>query len=129
MPTLQIHLSEWRPWSKCDELPDTAGVYLIAAGEPDNTVYIGKTWGGNGLRGRLRAFSRSAVTGEKGHAGGVTYHALFGTNIDGLLFAYHASRVVREDPVILNAYILYIERALIWEHVERHGRMPACNSE
>lgn len=129
VPTLQIHLSEWRSWSQREELPDTPGVYLIAKGDRENIVYIGKTWGGNGLRGRLRAFNRSALTGDKGHAGGVTYYAAHGANVDDLLFAYHASRVIRDEPAIQNAYILYVERTLIWEHVERHGGMPTCNSE
>ncbi len=110
-------------------MPDTPGVYVIAKGNPDDKIYIGKTWGGDGLRGRLRAFHRSAKTGEKGHAGGVTYHNLYGATVDDLLIAYHSSRVIRDDLVILSSYILYVERALIWEHVELHGRLPACNSE
>ena len=130
MPTLQIHLTSWQPWTKREEAGDaSAGVYVIAKGGPDNQVYIGKTWGEDGLRGRLRAFNRSALTGQKGHAGGVTYHSMFGSSVDDLLFATHSTRVIRNDPAILNAYILYVERTLIWEHVELHGRAPVCNSE
>jgi hypothetical protein len=130
MPTIQIHLTTWQPWVKREAALDAvAGVYVIAKAVPDNQIYIGKTWGEDGLRGRLRAFNRSALTGQKGHAGGVTYHSMFGANVDDLLFAMHSSMVIRDDPAILNAYILYAERSLIWEHVELHGRMPVCNSE
>lgn len=92
-------------------------------------VYVGKTWGGNGLRGRVADFHRSATTGLKGHAGGLTYHSRFGSEVDDLFVASHVPITIRRDPEILYAYVLHIERRLIWEHVERVGRLPACNSE
>ena len=93
------------------------------------TVVGAKTWGGDGLRGRLAAFHRSATTGAKGHAGGVTYNAIFGPSVDGLYVCTHVPVAIRRDPEILRAYVLYVERRLIWKHVERVGRLPACNSE
>ena len=109
-------------------LPASPGVYrmLDAAGE---VVYVGKTWGGDGLRGRIVDFHRSATTGQKGHAGGVTFHQRFGPVVDDLFVAAHCPVAIRRDPEILYAYVLHVERRLIWEHVERVGRLPVCNSE
>lgn len=126
---MQFHLSEWLPWNKRDQLPDVPGVYLIAKATPENVIYIGKTWGGEGLRRRLRNFHRSACSGNKGHSGGVTYSEIFGSNTADLLIATHLSQVIRPDPAIFNAYILFVERTLIWEYVELHGRIPVCNAE
>lgn len=126
---MNIHLADWSAWAARDQIPTEPGVYLIAKGAPSDIIYIGKTWGGDGLRGRLLAFHRSATTGLKGHAGGVTYHAKFGSMVDDLRVALHVPLAIRRDPEILYAYVLYAERRLIWEFVERVGRLPACNSE
>jgi hypothetical protein len=126
---MNIHLSDWIAWSARESLPDDPGIYLIAKAAPGAVVYIGKTWGGDGLRGRIRGFNRSALTGLKGHAGGVTYHGRFGPVVGDLHIAVHVPIVVRRDPEILYAYVHYVERRLIWEHVERHGALPVCNAE
>ena len=104
-------------------------MYLIAKGAPNDIVYVGKTWGGDGLRGRLLDFHRSATTGQKGHAGSVTYHKRFGSSVSDLRLAVHIPMAVRRDPEVLYTYILYVERRMIWEFVERAGLLPACNSE
>jgi hypothetical protein len=82
------------------------------------------------LRGRLADFNRSANTGHKGHAGGVTFHGKFGP-IDPteIVVSMHVPLIVRRDPDLLHPYIQYVERRLIWEFVELNGRLPACNSE
>jgi hypothetical protein len=126
---MNLHLSEWLPWELREQLPDGPGVYLIAEGVPGRTVYIGKTWGEFGLRGRVRAFHRSASTGLKGHAGGLTYNQRRGAPLDDLFVAVHVPTVVRSDPEVLYPYIHYVERRLIWEFVVRVGRMPVCNTD
>lgn len=125
---MNILISAPSAWTQRTALPNEPGVYLITKG--DEIIYIGKTWGGEGLRGRISDFHRSATTGMKGHAGGVTFFGKFGP-IDPatISVAVHVPVVVRRDAEILNPYIQYVERRLIWEHVERHGRLPVCNSE
>lgn len=126
---VNIHISDWLPWTSRGLLPPDPGVYVIAKGRPDEVIYVGKTWGGNGLRGRIVDFHRSATTGLKGHAGGVTYYERFGIEVDDLFVAAHVPVTIRRDPEILYAYVHFVERRLIWEYVERVGRLPACNSE
>jgi len=115
-------------WNERATVPAQPGVYVI--GKDGAIVYIGKTWGGDGLRGRLWDFHRSETTGQKGHAGGVTFFGKFGP-IDpaSVIVSLHMPVIVRRDPEVLQPYIQYVERRLIWEHVEQHGRLPACNSE
>lgn len=127
--SMQFHLSAWVTWAERDTIPDVPGVYLVAKGDPQNVIYIGKTWGGEGLRRRLRHFHRSACSGNKGHSGGVTYSGRFGSDVADLLIATHVTNVIRSDSTIMNAYILYAERSLIWGYVELHGKLPACNTE
>lgn len=116
------------PWIERAALPSEPGVYLIS--KAGVLIYIGKTWGGDGLRGRIGDFHRSAATGLKGHAGGVTFFGKYGA-IDPveISVAVHVPIIVQRNPAILNPYIQYAERRLIWEHVEVRGCLPACNSE
>lgn len=108
--------------------PTDAGVYVISKGGV--VIYIGKSWGGDGLRGRLADFHRSASTGQKGHAGGVTFYGKFGQlDPSHIAACVHVPTIIRRDPEVLYPYIQYVERRLIWEHVEQHGRLPECNSE
>lgn len=126
---LNLHLSEWLPWEKRIEHPTLPGVYVIAKERPGNIIYIGRTWGLGGLRDRLCAFHRSATTGLKGHAGGVTYNRLFGPVALDLFACVHTTVAINPAEKIIRPYIEYAERRLIWEHVEKHGELPACNSE
>jgi hypothetical protein len=127
---MNIHFAEWIAASALEEVPEAKGVYSIAKGGPSRVIYMGRTWGSDGLRGRLRAFLRSARTGLKSHAGGVTYHERFGPSVEDLHFAVHVSSVIMDDiPEIRYAYLQYVERRLIWEHVERWGHLPECNTE
>ncbi|WP_300012410.1 hypothetical protein [uncultured Roseobacter sp.] len=124
-----LHLSEPVYWEERTGLPQQAGIYVIAKGDPSNTVYIGRTWGTKGIRGRIRQFNRSALTGQKGHAGGVTFHGLFDGDTTGLFVSVHLPNGIDLKPEILHPYIAYAERRLIWEHVEAHRGLPVCNSE
>jgi hypothetical protein len=124
---ISIHFSEQFPWEHRGTLPDAPGIYRIS--KAGRAIYFGKTWGEGGLRERIRAFNRSATSGMKGHAGGLTYHGQFGGDVSGLSVEVHVPLVVKRDPEVLYPYIQYIERRLIWEYVERHGGLPVCNSE
>ena len=125
---MNIHLSPSMPWPERAALPNEPGVYVIT--KDGDVTYIGRTWGFDGLRGRLGDFHRSATTGLKGHAGGVTFFGKFGP-IDPTVISVsvHVPVIVRREANVLNPYIQYVERRLIWEHVERHGQLPTCNSE
>jgi len=124
-----LHLAEPIAWTERASLPQLAGIYVIARGGPSNSVYIGRTWAAKGIRGRIRQFNRSAVTGKKGHAGGVTFHGVFDGDTSGLWVSVHLPEGIDPAAHILRPYIAYAERRLIWEHVEAHGALPVCNSE
>ena len=125
----ELPLTEWLPWEERNSVPSTPGIYVIARGTTDNVVYIGRTWADGGLRGRLRAFHRSSTTGQKGHAGGVTFHRLFGPDQGQLFTRVHTALAINPDPKILQPYLDYAERRLIWEFVAKAGELPVCNSE
>lgn len=124
-----LYLAEPIAWTERASLPQLAGIYVIARGDPSNCVYIGRTWAAKGIRGRIRQFNRSAVTGQKGHAGGVTFHGVFDGDTSGLWVSVHLPDDIGPAAHILHPYIAYAERRLIWEHVEAHGALPVCNSE
>ncbi|QXT39427.1 hypothetical protein [Gymnodinialimonas ceratoperidinii] len=125
---MELIISEPIKWESRKDLPKLPGVYIIARGDPQNTVYIGRTWGGGGLRNRIRTFHRSATTGLKGHAGGVTHHRLFGLGSEPDWVSFHTPANIK-DAVRLYTYIAYVERYLIWRHVDASGALPVCNSE
>ena len=124
-----LHLSDWLDWADRTALPDSAGVYVIAKGDRTNVIYIGRTWGIDGVFNRIKTFNRSANSGNKGHAGGVTFHKTFGPDVSDFLVSCHTPVTINPDPNILRPYIEYAERRLIWEHVEKFGQLPVCNSE
>ncbi len=124
---MRVRYSEWCAWADRGDLPRDPGVYRIAKGRSRKVIYIGKTCGSGGLRGRVADFDRSANTGKRGHTGGVKYRENYGYNLKEL---YVETRTyVIHSPKVLRAYILYAERKLILEHVTRTGRLPICNSE
>lgn len=121
-----LHLSNWVPWESRSTLPNGPGVYVI--GNAADVIYVGRTWGNKGLRNRVRGFHRSATTGLPGHAGGLTFHQIFGADVERLRVRVHSPVAINPDEQILRPYIEYAERRLIWEYVEEHGQLPACNS-
>ncbi len=122
----ELHLSDEILWDKRSDLPSVPGVYVISR---DYTIYVGRTWSTGGLRDRVRAFNRSATTGEKGHAGGVTYFEVFGPSVSDLKVKFHVPVAINPDEKILKPYLEYAERRLIWEHVVKTGALPSCNTE
>ncbi|MEI9905507.1 MAG: hypothetical protein WDN06_17360 [Asticcacaulis sp.] len=89
---INIHFTERVSWDRRDALPPEPGIYCIR--KSGDIIYFGKTWGEGGLRERIRDFNRSAITGRKGHAGGVTYHGRFGDDVTDLAVEVHVPRAV-----------------------------------
>lgn len=125
----ELYLSDWFEWARRHELPQAPGIYIIARGDMREIVYIGRTWGSGGLRDRIRSFHRSASTGQKGHAGGVTFHQKVGPAVDALFVRVHSPLAINPVDKIMRPYLDYAERRFIWEYVAQHGDLPPCNSE
>ena len=129
----------WLPWSEREQSPAGGfpGVYLIAhfdsvpRGPVDpitrEIVYIGQT-AADCLKQRWRRFQISATTGRRAHSGGRNYHAHFA---EGALANAYVSALSVEDlhGSQLKAYLLFIERALIWSYAIKWNELPSCNKE
>ena len=134
-------ITEWTPWEERLNIAGVThpGVYLLAhfetAPPPDMDptdaaiLYIGETC--RSLRKRWANFNRAVSEGKPGHSGGLTYHAAFCMEHPE---AYRDRLYVSAIPIALlephaSAFIRHIERKLLWDFVQRHGRYPACNSK
>ena len=124
----EVNLSTFAAWVEHAVAPTGPGTYAISKGTADNLIYIGLTVQADGLRARLKQFHRSATTGQPGHAGGVTFNGKFGSDVADLLFAVHIPHAINPQANVMGAYTQYAERFLIWQHVARHGSLPACNT-
>jgi hypothetical protein len=111
------------------------GVYLLARftkrppkGRPtlsSKMLYIGETCG-QSLRSRLYQFNRSAFLEKLGHSGGATFWNTFRPN-DETDWLYVSVMSTSDEEPAASAYIRYVERALIWAHVQHHKALPECN--
>ncbi len=134
-------ITNWTPWSERLGIPgiEHPGVYLMAHFDvkPPTTVdptsvaivYIGETC--RSLRVRWRTFHRAIAEGKPGHSGGLSYHAAFCQEHNG---SFNDRLYVAAVPITLSephasAYIRHLERSLIWDFVQKHGRYPQCNSK
>ncbi|WJY20435.1 hypothetical protein QTA57_11250 [Fontisubflavum oceani] len=126
---MEFDFSQSVCWEGRGSLPDAAGVYVISQQANLVPIYIGLTAEKRGLRGRISKFHRSAINGVGNHAGGRTYHRLFGADVSGLSLRYHQVEDFKFEASLVHAYVAYVESRLIWEHVEAHGALPVCNSE
>ena len=125
---MEIGFSDPLEWADRGKLSTSPGVYAINKASAGGVIYIGLTASKGGLRARLRQFNRSAITGIKGHAGGLTYHRVFAGDVGDLSVRVHSVEQFDYDWMLVRAYVAYIERRLLWEHIEQHGRLPVCNS-
>ena len=125
--TAPLHFLPHMTWDRRGEAPKSPGIYAISMGTPDNLIYVGMTQQTHGLCGRLGQFHRSATTSMHNHAGGVTYHKLFGPEVSDLTFTVHLAEDAMISPRDLTGYLRSAERSAIWQHIARHGRPPACN--
>lgn len=138
MPSFQ----QWAPWADKYRVEDRGcpGVYLLArfeAGPParvdplcPEVVYIGETCTQT-LEARWYQFNKSAFEQKAGHSGGWTFAARFCQNkvMPPFPWLYVAPLPVRLGEPHCSAYIRFVERLLIWEHVQRFGKLPCCNSK
>ena len=92
----------------------------------NSIIYIGETCGQK-LCGRLEQFERSAKNGTGGHSGGITFSKKYGRS--ELSFLYLSVLGVSLGEVKSPAYIRYVERALLWQYVQKNNRLPACNKK
>jgi hypothetical protein len=136
------NIGPWIPWRDRQGIKgcDQPGVYLLGqlngvppkrvdAGAPE-VIYVGETCDQN-LSKRWYQFNRSAFRQKSGHSGGSTFAEKFCQNqivvpFDWLYVAAHP--VDMEEPR-RSAHIRYVERWLLWLFVDRHGRLPHCNSK
>ena len=134
--------SQWVPWSQRYSLTDCdhPGLYLLRRFDADPTtmpgpmdaelVYIGITCDQT-LTKRWYQFNRSAYERKNGHSGGWTFNSLYCGNgtAETHPWLYVSCLPVHLEEPELSAYIQFVERWLIWEHVQRYGKMPACNTK
>ncbi len=133
----RLSFTAWAPWAQRGGLAgvDRPGVYLLARfrSEPPpkadpldaSVLYIGET-----VRQRLGKrwydFARSAFKKKDGHSGGWAYRKRVATTPRAL---YVAALPVELAEPHLGAYVRMVERSLLWAYVDRHGRLPWCNSK
>jgi hypothetical protein len=132
--------SQWVPWSERYSLKDCdhPGLYLLRRFDIETTthpgpmdaelLYIGVTCDRT-LKKRWYEFNRSAYERKNGHSGGWTFNSLYCGNqiVESHPWLYVSCLPVYLEEPKLSAYIQFIERWLIWEHVQRYAKMPACN--
>jgi len=135
--------SPWPPWTDAKSIEGVtslAGVYMFArfARNPNvtpdptdtNVIYIGETCA-NTIAGRWYQFGRSAFFRKSGHSGGWTFSDTYldATPQDPPDWLYVTALPVDLEEPHLSAFIRYKERLLLWEYVQAHGQLPACNSK
>jgi hypothetical protein len=135
MENILRDFSKWTLWKQREELDlSRPGVYILgrfedgASGKPQMSlplVYIGETCG-QSLRSRLGQFERSAFFGKAGHSGGLTFASTYQPAPDPSWLYISVLGVFLEEPQS-SAYIRYVERALLWQYVQNHQGLPACN--
>lgn len=136
MRELLAKFSVWKPWSdRLDLAVVEPGVYLLARFDSPQSkrkptlssklIYIGETCGQT-LRSRLHQFNRSAFLDRLGHSGGMTFASTYRKSRDPSWLHISVMPVDLVEPAA-SAYIRYVERALLWAYVKKHGSYPECN--
>jgi hypothetical protein len=130
----------WMSWSDryATKDCDHPGLYLLRRFDAQiptkvdpleaELIYVGVSCDRT-LAKRWYEFNRSAYEQKNGHSGGWTFNELFCANeiCPAHRWLYVASLPVYLEEPHLSAYTQFIERWLIWEHVQRYNKMPACN--
>lgn len=143
LPSMEtVPIGPWIPWrdrfniKNCDQ----PGVYLLGqfeGGAPeavdadaDAVIYIGETCDQT-LAKRWYQFNRSAFLQKPGHSGGWTFAATFCENqvVEPFEWLYVAAYPVDMEEPKRSAHIRCVERLLLWTFVDRHNRLPRCNSK
>ena len=146
MIEIYSNFTDWVPWPNREqqlkaEVLSSPGVYVICArmdmtsiGKPvpsSRLLYVGETCGQT-LKMRINQFDRSAFRGMRAHSGGKTFNnrARDMPSAHDLLVAVLPVRVDKpKDKPKQSAFIRYVERAIIWQHVLHHDDTPICNSK
>ncbi len=133
--------SEWMKFSEYKTFPDRdyPGVYLLAnfmrkpSGKAnpksEKIIYVGETTKQTIAR-RLYQFSQSAFSRKKGHSGGWTYSKrILENKIVKIPPAELCVALLPDykEPTESIAFIKVLERLIIWNYYQEHGRLPICN--
>jgi hypothetical protein len=132
--------SPWLHWdnrASCEHR-DGPGTYLLARfeeGPPDGVdpsdrriLLIAETHN-QALQRRWDQFHYSAFKGGYGHAGGATFHALFGNGPDDSTppWLYLSATPVPPEAPDVQAYVQGLKNRLLEAYQDRHGVLPSCN--
>lgn len=132
--------SPWLHWDSRNLSDHRAGpgVYLLARfedGHPqvvdpldEGVILIAETHGQT-LQKRWDQFHYSAFRGKSGHAGGVTFHGLYGNGPDTATppWLYVSAAPVPEVAEDIQGYVQGLKNRLLEGYQDRHGLLPCCN--
>lgn len=132
--------TSWKQWAQRGNIGNAGGpgVYLLAhipqGSVPDGSasplderiVYIGETHRQT-LAKRWGDFDRSARTGNRGHAGGRTYHERFRTIQSNLYVAAYTPGQSDWTPRCRSFFLRYIESKLVCDFVSTYRPDGLCN--
>jgi hypothetical protein len=140
-----MKMPKFEPWVHWDQRCNVKdchrpGVYLLRQfdGTPPTKVdpleapliYVGETR--RTLVERWTEFhDRVYRDGARKHSGGTTFAGLFCGNKEVPVhpWLYVACHPVDKVQPHVSAYIPFLERWIIWEHVQKFGKLPQCNKE
>lgn len=136
MKSILNKFTPWIRWSNRKDLDlSKPGIYLLGrftvsapTGKPDfssKLIYIGETCGQK-LGRRLYQFQRSAFLGIEAHSGGSTFAREYSIKSEPSWLYLSIQPVALAEPHC-SAYIRHVERALLWDYVQEHGKLPRCN--
>lgn len=141
---------QWVPWKKRDRIKgiDRKGAYILASfrrkpqktvaleGLLEEVVYVGEVHGNTkDLKKRLNEFERSASSGKKGHAGGLTFRRKRrreGLSLKKLyLIAFPAPEKFNGEFNLIQQQLFarLIEREILWAYGVTHNHRPICNKD
>ena len=139
MPDPVMEFSHWVGWDQRESIPGcrSNGVYLLAHFQnavpignasplEENIIYIGETHH-QGLAKRWRDFHRSASTGRKSHAGGMTYYERFKELSGDLYVAASVTFPSSWSERQRCFYIRYAEARLVAEFCLKYRTDKLCN--
>ncbi len=132
--------SPWLHWdsrSVCDHRagPGTYVLARIEEGPPEEVdpldrriILIAETHGQT-LQRRWDQFHYSAFRGKWGHAGGVTFHGLYGNGPDTATphWLYVAATPVPPATEDVQEYVQGLKNRMLEAYQDRYGLLPSCN--
>lgn len=133
--------SPWLHWEgrhSCEH-GGSPGVYFLARFEErppdevnplDRQILLVAETHGQTLQRRWDQFHYSAFRGKSGHAGGVTFHRLFGNGPDTVPppWLYISATPVPPGRVEVQDYVQGLKNQLLATYQDRYGLLPCCNA-